>query len=65
MAKTVFEVLIDKCKEAIESREQFLAGGGPKDFPEYREVVGVIRGLALMQREIQDLSRNYMEADDD
>jgi hypothetical protein len=39
--------------------------GGAKDFAEYREVCGVIRGLNAALREVGDLSRNYMDDNDD
>lgn len=65
MAKTVFDVLVQKCDEHIQSHTEFLAGGGAKEFPEYKEVVGVIRGLTLAKREILDLLRNQLKEDDD
>ena len=65
MAKTVFDVLTDKIDEQISSATQFLAGGSPKDYPAYREVVGLIRGLETSKSYIEDLSRNYMDDDDD
>ena len=49
MAKTVFDVLKEKIEADIVSAKDFLAGGGAKDFSQY----------------IQDLSRNYLEGDDD
>jgi|GEM_PF-2413352 hypothetical protein len=65
MAKTVFDVLTDKIDEQISSATQFLAGGSPKDYAAYREVVGLIRGLESSKSYIEDLSRNYMDNDDD
>ena len=65
MAKTVFDVLNDKLTEQKRSSEEFLNSGGCKDFAEYREVCGVIRGLNIALREVQDLSRNNMEDEDD
>ena len=65
MATTVFDVLNDKLTEQKRSSEEFLNSGGCKDFAEYREVCGVIRGLDHALREVSDLSRNYMEDDDD
>ena len=61
MAKTVFDVLNEKLTEHQRSSEDFLQSGGAKDFAEYREVCGVIRGLNAALREISDLSRNYMD----
>jgi hypothetical protein len=65
MAKTVFDVLTDKIDEQISSATQFLTGGSPKDYAAYREVVGLIRGLEASKSYIEDLSRNYMDNDDD
>ena len=65
MAKTVFDVLTQKIDEHISSATQFLAGGSAKDFAGYKEIVGLIRGLEASKQHIVDLSRNYMEEDDD
>ena len=45
MAKTVFDVLKDKIDDDISSAQSFLNAGSPKDYANYREVVGLIRGL--------------------
>tara|TARA_R110000803_G_scaffold109208_4_gene177592 strand:+ start:1663 stop:1860 length:198 start_codon:yes stop_codon:yes gene_type:complete len=65
MAKTVFDVLVNKLDEDVSSATQFLAGGSAKDFAGYKEIVGLIRGLEASKQHIEDLSRNYMEEDDD
>jgi uncharacterized protein (UPF0297 family) len=65
MAKTVFDVLKDKIDEDISSAQSFLRAGSPKDYANYREVVGLIRGLEATKSYIEDLSRNYMEEDND
>ena len=65
MAKTVFDVLVDKFEEEVASSQQFLVNGGAKDFAEYREVVGRIRGLQLTIQITKDLLRSQMEEDDD
>jgi len=65
MAKTVFDVLDEKIADIQREQEEFVNSGGAKDFAGYKEVCGVIRGLATARREIADLSRNYMEAEDD
>ena len=65
MAKTVYDVLIAKYAEDVLSATQFLANGGAKDFSEYREVVGRIRGLQLAMQTTQDLLRSQMDDDDD
>lgn len=65
MAKTVFDVLIEKFEEDVSSSTQFLINGGCKSFDDYREVVGRIRGLQLAIQTTKDLLRSQMENDDE
>lgn len=65
MSKTVFDVLLEKHEGDVASSTQFLASGGAKDFAEYREVVGRIRGLQLAIQTTKDLQRNVTEDNDD
>jgi hypothetical protein len=65
MAKTVFDVLTNKIDEQLSSAQAFVAGGSPKDYANYREVVGLIRGLESAKIIVEDLSRNFMDDDDD
>jgi len=65
MAKTVFDVLKEKLEADKASAQDFLGGGGAKDFSQYKEATGLIRGLEAGLSYIEDLSRNYMEGDDD
>lgn len=65
MAKTVFDVLIDRINDDLSSAEKYLSGGSAKDFAQYREVVGLIRGLESSKLHIRDLSRNFLEDDDE
>jgi uncharacterized protein (UPF0297 family) len=65
MAKTVFDVLKDKIDGDISSAQSFLTAGSPKDYAEYREVVGLIRGLEATKSYIEDLAKNYMDDDND
>jgi tripartite-type tricarboxylate transporter receptor subunit TctC len=65
MAKTVFDVLKEKLEADKASAQNFLGGGGAKDFSQYKEATGLIRGLEAGLSYIEDLSRNYMEGDDD
>ena len=64
MAKTVFDVLKERIEEQESSAMEFLADGGPKDYAEYRNVCGLLRGLQVTLSYIEDLSRNYLEGDD-
>ena len=65
MAKTVFDVLKDKIDDDISSAQSFLNAGSPKGYANYREVVGLIRGLEATKSYIEDLAKNYMDDDDD
>ena len=65
MAKTVYDVLIDKCDEDIAASTEFLVSGTAKEYAEYREIVGRIWGLRLAIQTIKDLSRSQMEDDDE
>ena len=64
MAKTVFDVLKDNIEVDKTSALDFLESGGAKDFAQYKEITGLIRGLKTSIEYIEDLSRNYMEDDD-
>jgi hypothetical protein len=64
MAKTVFDVLAERIEEQKTSAIQFLADGGAKDYAEYRNVCGLLRGLQISLSNIEDLSRNFLEDDD-
>ncbi len=65
MAKTVYDVLIEKHEGDVASSTQFLVGGGAKDFAEYREVVGRIRGLQLAIQTTKDLLRSMEDNEDE
>mgnify|MGYP000609002787 CR=1 FL=1 len=65
MAKTVFDVLLEKYEDYVASSTQFLVSGGAKSFDDYKEVVGRIRGLQLAIQTTKDLSRSQMEYDDE
>ena len=64
MTTTVFDVLNEKIEDLKKSSANFLAGGGAKDFAEYKEVCGVIRGLIAAQMEVRDLAKVNEEWDD-
>jgi hypothetical protein len=65
MAKTVFDVLIEQIEEQKISSVKFLTSGGPKEFSQYKEVTGLIRGLESSISIIKDLQRNQFEEDDE
>ena len=63
--KTVFDVLIETIDDAYDRQRLVLEKGSPKDFAEYREHVGLLRGLAYAKQEIQTLQQRNREDDDD
>ena len=65
MTETVFSVLIKRFEEDKASALEFVSTGGAKDFAGYKEATGYIRGLETCIRNVKDLSRNYMDDDDE
>ena len=62
---TVFDVLQKKIEEDIPSATEFLGDGGAKDFAQYKEITGMLRGLTSCLNHVNDLSRNYLDDDND
>jgi len=65
MTTTVFDVLTKQIEDATSSAQEFLENGSATDYANYREVVGLIRGLQTSLSYVKDLSRNYMDDDND
>tara|TARA_Y100001951_G_scaffold91644_1_gene85806 strand:- start:350 stop:547 length:198 start_codon:yes stop_codon:yes gene_type:complete len=65
MAKTVFDVLNERIEEQKTTLLQCVATNGAKDYAEYRGLCGMLRGLQLSQSIVEDLSRNFLENDND
>ena len=61
----VFELLNRKFNEQIEFFSQSLSDGVAKDYADYREMCGVIKGLRTAQLELNDLLRKIKESDDE
>jgi len=61
---TAFDMLDKKITEHMNS---FIAVvlDGTKDFVEYKELCGVLRGLRLAQAEVIDLAKRYKEEEDE
>ena len=57
-------VLRGKLRERIISISEAVANGTCKNFDEYRNLCGVINGLALAERDLLDL-HNAMEQNDE
>lgn len=54
----------DKIDELRVEQAQHLAGGGAKDFAEYRHVCGVIRGLTHAETILSDLVQRVESFDE-
>ena len=65
MAKTVFDVLKERIEDQKSSAVEFLSSGSSKDYAEYRELCGVIRGLDTTLSFMEDLLRSHMEDDNE
>lgn len=61
---TVFDVLTQQIEEQRGASVKFLMTGGPKDFSQYKEVTGLIRGFETSISIIKELQRNQEEKDD-
>ena len=65
MAKTVYDVLLEKLTAHLDAVTDSLASGAAKDYAEYRELCGLIRGLETAKREVQDLAQYQLDHDND
>ena len=65
MANTVMELLQKKLEDRKARIVESVGSGAAKDYAEYRDLCGVIRGLTTAQQEIEDLVRKLKEDDDD
>ena len=61
---TVFDVLTQQIEEQRGASVKFLMTGGPKDFSQYKEVTGLIRGFETSISIIKELQRKQEESDD-
>jgi len=64
MTTTVLDVLMDKIDDNVKNTEYYLAAGNAKDYAQYKETVGVIRGLKAARDFVADL-QIHLEDDDD
>ena len=61
---TIFDVLAQQIDEQKNASIKFLMTGGPKDFSQYKEVTGLIRGFETSISIIKELQRNQEENDE-
>jgi hypothetical protein len=64
MDTQVLEYLDKKYGDEIKVIQENLGAGVAKDYAEYQNLCGVIRGLLTAQREINDLLRKVKDYDD-
>jgi hypothetical protein len=64
MATTAFDVVLKELSERRDVITQALAGGSAKDFAEYQNMCGEIRGLLYAHAIITDLVRNLEFSED-
>lgn len=54
--------LIERIQDYKESLEIFLAEGGAENFDQYNRCVGKYESLRLIEREIADIHKRYIES---
>lgn len=65
MEDKILAILAKKLQERIDQLSEALREGSAKDFAEYKDLCGVIRGLGLAQMEANDLLRKLKESNND
>jgi hypothetical protein len=63
MGMTVFDVQRKALVDEMEAVKEFLAGGRAKDYSEYREMCGLLRGLSHALELNEKLSREVEGSD--
>jgi hypothetical protein len=61
----VLQVLRDKLRADMNNYTDDLANGQCSSFEQYKELCGVIRGLAYAERHLIDLAENIEKANDE
>jgi hypothetical protein len=65
MTMDVLQVLRDKLRADMNNYTDDLANGQCSSFEQYKELCGVIRGLAYAERHLIDLAENIEKANDE
>jgi hypothetical protein len=65
METKIFEVLTGKINDQIRQHIESLSDGAAKDYAEYRELVGVIRGLDHANLTLQDFAKRMEQLDNE
>jgi hypothetical protein len=61
---TFDEVVLKELGHRVESLQQALIAGNVKDYVEYRQMVGELRGLSLAINTVKDLAANLRDNDE-
>ena len=64
MIDKYLEVLAQKLTTHVRSLEESLGTGAAKDYAEYQNMCGKIRGLLTAQIELNDLKKNLENSDE-
>ena len=65
LTMNVLQVLRDKLRADMNNYTDDLANGQCSSFEQYKELCGVIRGLAYAERHLIDLAENIEKANDE
>ena len=64
MIDKYIRILIDEIDDKIEQLQDAMSIGSPRDFSEYKEMVGVVKGLRIARLNLTDLRSKVEESDD-
>lgn len=65
MDERIYRYLKERNQDRREVIMDHLSSGGAKDVAEYREAVGVIKGLLQANQDLEDLFERYREMEDE
>lgn len=65
MEYKIFEILLSKLEDHIGQHQMVVNDGAAKDFAEYRELCGTIKGLKIAQMEIKELGKNLRDSEEE
>jgi hypothetical protein len=61
----IFQILNQRITERVMDLSRTLSDGVAKDYADYKEMCGVIKGLQTAQYEVNDLLRKIKDDDDE
>lgn len=65
MATTVYDVCVNQLRQRRRELEEALGTASAKDYADYREICGFIRGLITAESYLTDLVRKQEYSDDE